>query len=275
MHEHEEARYWNEEGGERWVQYIDQLERMLEPLTGRLFEALAVKAGEVVLDIGCGGGPTTEKLARQVGPEGRALGVDISAKILSMAEQRFGDIAQLEFLRADAGTHHFDSQFDLISSRFGVMFFPEPEKAFANLAAAAKSTGRLIFLCWQPLDQNPWMLAPAQAAFEHVEPPAKPAPGAPGPFSLASVERTESLLSSVGFGDIQIEPVTTEMNLGAPDQALDLLTKVGPAAAPLREANSQQREAALQAMRAVLDDASDAGEVRFPGAAWLVSATIN
>ncbi len=269
----EQARYWNEEGGERWVRYIDRLERMLAKLSARLIDAVDARPGEHVLDIGCGGGPTSAAYAAAVGERGRVLGVDVSRPILEVARRRFTTQANLEFIAADAAAHPFESgAFDVLTSRFGVMFFPEPESAFAHLRQAVRADGRLCFLCWRSLDDNPWMGAPARAAFEHVTPPEKLPPGSPGPFSLADPERLRALLTGAGFAEPQLEALDETIVLGDVDAALAWLTDMGPAARPLAEAEPAARERALAAMREVLEAHQTAVGVSFAGSAWLVRA---
>ncbi|MEX2482113.1 MAG: class I SAM-dependent methyltransferase [Gammaproteobacteria bacterium] len=271
----DQATFWNEEGGRRWVEHIDQLERMLTDLSVRLIAAVDARPGEQVLDIGCGGGPTSAELARLVGSAGHVLGVDISAVILALARRRFAHLPSLAFATADAAEHAFTpASFDVITSRFGVMFFPDPHAAFRNIRRAARPGARLRFLCWRPLDENPWMGAPAKAAFTVIPPPEKPAPGAPGPFSFGQVERVRDILSLAGFTAIEFEPVDQAITLGSLDEALEWLTRMGPAAAPLADAAPEAREAARAAMRDVLAAHETSAGVTLAGAAWLVRATV-
>lgn len=272
-HAHEMDRYWNEEGGERWVRYLDRLEGMLSELAGTLVAAVDPQPGGRVLDIGCGGGPTSAVYAERVQPDGIVLGVDISETILTVARTRFGHLANLRFDTADAGTCDFEAgSFDVITSRFGVMFFPEPVAAFSNIRRAGRDGARLCFLCWRRPDENPWMTAAAQAAFRYVTPPEKPQPGDPGPFSLGDPELLLATLTQAGFRDISNEPIDTTIHLGPVDEALDWLTNMGPAAAPLKDAADGPRSEAIGAMRAVLTANATGGDVQMPGAVWLVRA---
>src|SRR5579885_3498256 len=114
----------------------------------------AIQSGERILDIGCGSGETTLELARRAGPAGSALGVDISRLLLDAARAaaRQAALANVSFQEADAQTHAFaPASFDLVFSRFGVMFFEDPDAAFRNLKTALRPGGRLCFVCWRPL----------------------------------------------------------------------------------------------------------------------------
>ncbi len=269
----DQVSYWNDEGGARWVRHIDGVEAMIEPLSARLIERLSPAAGERVLDVGCGGGITSAAIAQAVGAAGSVTGLDVSKVILEVARQRYAGRANLEFLLADASAHTFaPSVYDVLTSRFGVMFFHDPHSAFANLRRALKPGARLCFLCWRRLDDNPWMGLTAAAAFTVLPPPAKPQPGAPGPFSFANCERVTDILSSAGFEDIEFEALDRPVNLGTVDEALEWLTHMGPAAQPLREAREHQRDAALAAMRKALGGAATDGRVALNGATWVVSA---
>lgn len=267
----DQATFWNEEGGRRWVEHIDRLEGMLEGLSKELVRAVAARPGEQVLDVGCGGGPTSAIYAEAVGEAGGVLAVDISDVILDAARRRHGDHPNLRFELADAATHPFaPGSFDVVTSRFGVMFFPDPEAAFAHLRRALRPGGRLCFLCWRTLEENPWMGAAAAAAFSVLPPPERPPPGSPGPFSLGRAERLETLLAAAGFIDVKLQALDQPIELGALDEAVDWLTRMGPAATALAEAEPPRREQAIEAMRAALADHRVDGIVTLPGATWLV-----
>lgn len=272
--DNEQAEYWNNEGGERWIRYLDHLERMLEGLSRHLVEAVDARPGEHVLDIGCGGGPTSAAYAQAVGTDGAVLGVDISRVILDVTRQRFTALPQLRFETADAASYPFTpDSFDVVASRFGVMFFPDPAAAFGNIHTGAKAGSRLRFLCWRGIDENPWMGATAAAAFTVIPAPEKPAPGAPGPFSFADPERVREILTTAGFRDVSFEKVDEPITIGTVDHALDWLSNMGPAATPLAEASESDRAAAQAEMRKVLEAHDTMRGVTLPGAAWLVSAT--
>mgnify|MGYP003652665027 FL=1 len=273
--ENPEAAYWNETGGERWVENIDRLEAMLAVMNRHLLERAAPQVGERVLDIGCGGGVTSAAFADAVGASGHVDGADISAVILDVARARYADRGNLNFIAADAGVHPFaPGTCDLITSRFGVMFFPEPTTAFANLLRAGRSGGRLVFLCWRSLPENPWMGEPAAAAFSILPRPEKPDPDAPGPFSLADPEKIQRILDAAGFRDITLTPIDEMLNLGEFAEALDFMTKMGPTAEPLKEAPPELRDTAIEAMRAAMAAHETPEGLIMPAATWLVEATI-
>ena len=227
--------------------------------------------------MGCGGALTSIALAQRVTPSGRVLGVDVSPVILEVAKHRGRGIENLDFRLADAGTEDLgEESFDLISSRFGVMFFNRPVAAFANLRRLLKSGGRLVFICWRGFEENPWMAVPAGAVFSVLPQPEQPGPepdpDAPGPFSLGEEERLRFVLEGAGFADISVEPVDTGMHMGNLDEATHLVTQIGPAARAMAEATEADRAAALVAIRSALQEFATPAGVVIPGACWIASA---
>jgi SAM-dependent methyltransferase len=140
----EQIRYWNEESGPKWVRLQQQLDSQLAPFSLAVLQQAGAKLGEHILDVGCGCGQTSLELAGRVGPQGSVIGLDISQPMLTRARERQKElaIANLEFIHADAQTYSFERErFDLIFSRFGVMFFDDPTAAFRNLRTAIRSNG--------------------------------------------------------------------------------------------------------------------------------------
>ena len=269
----EMARYWNENGGQRWTANLDRVERMLQPLAEALLGFVAPAAGEAILDVGGGGGPTSAAFANAVGPEGRVVGLDISAVILDQARQRFGQMANLQFVQDDAGSMGFEpASFDVITSRFGVMFFPDPVGAFANMKAALKPGGRLRFICWRELKLNPWMGVPVQAAFEVLPRPAPSAPNAPGPFAFADQAHLRHVLETAGWREIAIHSHEAVLNLGSLDEAIAQMTRMGPAAVPYEEATPALQARVVEGLRTAFAPFEHDGIVQLMSTTWLVSA---
>lgn len=267
----DQAAYWNEEGGRRWVDNIERVERMLQPLADRLITLAAPKKGETVLDVGCGGGLTSAAAAGAVGPTGRVIGCDVSAVILDVARARFKPTGNLSFALGDAATMPL-SGYDLVVSRFGVMFFPDPVAAFRNLRSALKPAGRLAFICWRSLDENPWMADCVRAAFTVLPRPEPTPPGAPGPFAFADAQRLRGILADAGFGAIEIVSHDETLELGTMDDALEQMTRMGPPAAGFAAASAADREAVLAALRATLEPRLVDGRVHMTSGTWLVTA---
>jgi len=274
----EQVRYWNEQAGPKWVAQQAQLDAQLDALGKLAMERAAIVAGDAILDVGCGCGATSLELARRTGPSGSVLGADISGPMLEVARRRAADagLDDARFELADAQTHPFpEASRDLVFSRFGVMFFADPTAAFTNLRRTLRPGGRLSFVCWQALAQNPWMAVPLGAVAQHVTLPPPPPPGAPGPFAFADRERVSGILRDAGFADVELVPSEDALTIGGTadlDAAVAFLLQLGPSAALLAEASAEVRAAATVAVREAIAPFHVAGGVRMPAAAWLVRA---
>jgi SAM-dependent methyltransferase len=252
---------------------MDLTEALLEPLGLRLLDAAAVRPGEAVLDVGCGGAATSRTLAARVGPTGRVLGVDVSAPIVAVARARSAGIRQLELRVADAEVEALPAGFDVLVSRFGVMFFANPAAAFANLRSSLAPGARLAFLCWQAVDRNAWLAVPAAAAFRVLAPPSPPAdPLLPGPFAFADPERVRAVLAASGFRSVQIVPACGAMQWTDPDTALAYLLEMGPVGRALQDQPAAVRAGVADAVRSELASRTNAAGLALDYAAWLVTA---
>src|ERR1700722_629229 len=191
--------YWNGAGGRRWADRQPVQDILLQPIADLLIDRASIKAGEGVLDVGCGSGSTTFAFARAVGPDGHVMGIDISTPMLARAREVTPKGAPVEFVLADATIHSFAPEnFDLLASRFGVMFFADPASSFANLRRAFRRSGRLAFACWREPRENPFF-TPLQAVYRHVPKMPQPGPEDPGPFAFASEARVRRVLVAAGF----------------------------------------------------------------------------
>ncbi|NRA01170.1 MAG: class I SAM-dependent methyltransferase [Myxococcales bacterium] len=268
--------YWNEQAGPAWVRGKSLIDAQIDPLGRAAVDAAQVRVGESVLDVGCGTGQTSLLLAECVGSDGRVLGVDISAPMLERARQDAAELPQLRFEAADAQTRDFKrDRFDLVFSRFGVMFFSDPVSGFANLRSALDASGRLAFVCWQELARNAWMRLPLQAMAPHLELPPPGDPEAPGPFAFADPERLQKILDRAGFRATQIEAREQSLRVGVGggfDAAVDQALNFGPAGAAFRSAAPEQRAAAERAVREALTPHASPDGVRLASAAWIVTA---
>ena len=270
----DQVAYWNAGAGETWAALQARMDAQLEPLGLRAQDALAPKAGERVLDIGCGSGQTTLALAQAVAPGGSALGLDISRPMLEVAKARAAAeaVTGATFLEADAQTYPFEpASFDGAYSRFGVMFFADPPAAFANIRKALKPGGRLAFVCWRAPMENPFMTLPMAAAAELLPPAPPPVPGAPGPFAFADPERVRGILAEAGFSDIALTPHDQKIGSGTLDQTLDVSLRVGPLGAMLREV-PDKRDVVISAVRAALAEHDGPEGVKIASATWIVTA---
>ena len=275
----EQRTYWNEQAGPRWVALQEGLDAQLGPLGSALLERIDLAPGERVLDVGCGCGESSLAAAEAVAPGGSVLGLDVSEPMLARARERAAraGLEAVRFQMGDAQTQRFEpDSFDVLLSRFGVMFFASPEEAFRNLRSALAPGARGGFLCWQPMALNPWMAEPAAAVAELVPMPPPPPPEAPGPFSFADADRVRSILLAAGFEAPRAEALEGRLHVGGArtvEEAGEFLIELGPAARALREAGAGpelRRRAVECAAEAVRPWLGEDG-VRAPYAAWIVT----
>jgi SAM-dependent methyltransferase len=267
-------RYWNDAAGPEWVDLERDFEVALVPFADELLRRAAPVPGEHVLDVGCGFGATTVALARAVGDDGRVMGLDISAPLLSRARQRAeaAAIRNVIWRQADAQDAQLPTgHFDLVVSRFGVMFFDDPVAAFANLHGATKPGGRLVFVCWQPAACNAWYTFPADVMAPYVAVPA-PLPDGPGPFSFGDPARVRRVLADAGWAGVGVDAFDAEMVQGAGGDVDAVMHHVvrGPVAAALRDA--PLRATALDALRSAVAAHMGDGPAAWPAKAWVVTA---
>jgi len=273
----EQVAFWNGPGAERWVTNQTRMDATLAEVLDAALTHAAPRDGEVVLDTGCGCGASTLALAQRVGPTGHVTGLDVSAPMLELARARGAGLANVAWLRADAATHPFETaSVDLLFSRFGVMFFGEPAAAFANLRRALRAQGRLVFACWRPFVENPWMRVPLHAAYSHVPPMPKLGPEDPGPFSFAEPDRVVRILTQAGFATPRFTKLDIAMDI-ANGEGLEAATQqaasFGPASRAMQDQPEAARTAATEAIRTALQPYATAdGRVALPAAIWLVDS---
>lgn len=267
---------WEATEGEHWADNAERYTRVLAGYEAILTEALALTAGERVVDVGCGCGDISVAAGHAVGADGRVHGVDLSPAMLAVAESRARAAAldHVRFTQADATTWQpDDGLLDVVTSRFGVMFFDDPVGAFTNLRTRLRPGGRLAFLCWQELFANDWMIVPGAAVAEVLPLPVGD-PTAPGPFSLADRDRLNGILATAGFTGTEIDEADAPMWMGTDaDDAVAFLRTTGMGRALFAEAPDELvAEATARAAAALAPHTGEDGVV-LGGRAWLVQAT--
>ncbi len=268
--------YWNGPAGQRWADRQQAQDIVLGPVADILIDRARPQTGERVIDIGCGSGVTTIALAQKVGPSGRALGIDISGPMLARARASAPKDLPVDFTLADATVYPFDpASFDLLASRFGVMFFGDPVLSFANMRKALRPAGRLAFACWREPRENPFFMAPLQAAYKHVPKLPQQGPEDPGPFAFASEERVRRILGEAGFTGVEMEPcpllLDAAMGRGL-DSAVQGAFEIGPVSRALEGQPEELRAAAANSIREALAPFAKGDAVLLPASIWIVTA---
>jgi ubiquinone/menaquinone biosynthesis C-methylase UbiE len=269
--------YWNGPGGQHWTDRQQAQDTLLAAVSDILIDRAGAKAGERIIDVGCGCGATAIAFAQKVGPAGHVFGIDISVPMLARARQLAPASLPLDFVLADATVYPFVSgSFDLLVSRFGVMFFAQPALSFANMRRALRPSGRLAFACWREPRDNPWLMAPLQAVYKHVPKLPQLGPEDPGPFSFASEQRVQRILSEAGFAGIAMEPCNLSLDVAIGrglDAAVETALEIGPAARALEGQPSDVLGAATASIREALMPFVSGQSVRLSASIWIVTAS--
>lgn len=265
--------YWKSTGSNAWVTLQPLLDRLYQPISDAILAEVPVAPDARVLDIGCGPGATTLQMARRL-PDGLCLGVDVSEPLLGLARQRAEaeSLVSASFRLADAQTAAFDVPFDALISRFGVMFFPDPDAAFANLRGALKPGGRLGFACWRGPEDNPLAGLPDTVARPLIPDLHTPPTSGPGRFAFADPDRVRDILEGAGWREVEIAPLDVPTPLSVAE-LVEMFLRLGPVGAALPGLDeSLQRQVHDAMVRRVEQEARD-GVVPMTAACWLVTAT--
>ena len=271
----DQAEAWDGPEGEHWALHHERFDATISPHHGVLITAAAFAPGERVLDIGCGNGLTSRDAARAVGPSGSVLGVDLSGPMLAVAAQLAEEegLDNVRFERGDAQVQSFEPEaYDLVISRFGVMFFLDPVAAFTNIASALRPGGRAAFLVWQSVAANEWVSAMRDALAVGRDLPVPP-PGAPSPFGLADTDFTRGVLTEAGFTDISFAESAPPWRLGSDaDDAYGFVTGLRVIKMMLEDLDDSLRAQALDNLRATAAAHETPDGVYFGSAAWVINA---
>ncbi|HYV16267.1 MAG TPA: class I SAM-dependent methyltransferase [Conexibacter sp.] len=248
----------------------------------RALELFPPQPGEKVLDIGCGFGDTTQRIAELVGPEGEAVGVDAAARFIEAAQQDAAQagVANARFAVADVETTKFDERFDRAFSRMGTMFFANPVWALRNVREALAPGGELAMVVWRRRIDNDWLYRAQTIVEGIVERPEEydePTCG-PGPFSMADADTTSEVLLHSGFVDVVFHRTEIPILIGNDvEEAIELVMSLGPAGEILRLAGDRAAHLHGEVNAALREGLAEFvaadGTIVAPASTWIVSAT--
>jgi SAM-dependent methyltransferase len=236
--------------------------------------------GKRTLDIGCGFGDTTRRLAALTGPEGLAVGVDASPRFIdaASAETRAQGIGNVRFRVADVQTANLGERFNLAFSQFGTMFFANPVAALRNVRRSLAPGGKLVMVVWRSKAENEWLYR-AQTITERflARPQEYDAPTCgPGPFSMADADTTSGILTAAGFDHISLRrcdmPISIGANIG---DAVEFAMSLGPAGEILRLAGERATHLhgpIAEALHQGFTEWDGPDGVTAPASTWIVSA---
>ncbi|MCW2397929.1 class I SAM-dependent methyltransferase [Sphingobium sp. B2D3C] len=267
----EQSAVWNGVAGHAWAQEQDLINEAFKPMEDRLVEELWTVGAAKVLDVGCGTGATTLALSKMGHGAVECVGIDISQEMIAAARARAAARqSTAQFVCADAQAHAFAATFDMIVSRFGVMFFDEPGSAFLNLRRACRDAAQMRLLVFRTASENPFMTTAERAAAPLF--PAVPVRvDGPGQFAFADTARVRAILEAGGWTGVEFQPIDFECSFPS-GKLQTFFTRLGPLGRILHEADADTRTRIVTSVRAAFEPYVDGDRVRFEAACWMVSA---
>jgi SAM-dependent methyltransferase len=264
-----------------WLAYRDLIEDSLVPHSEAAFELHPPPAGGRCLDIGCGLGDTTFRMAELVGPDGHAHGVDVAPRMIEVAQadlEREGT-PNVSFAVADVEGDDLGETYDYAFGRCGVMFFAHPVPAFRNVREQLAPGGLLNVVVWRRKLDNDWLHKAelvVEKYLEHPEETDEPTCG-PGPFAMANADTVTDMVKFAGYEDIQLARCDLPYKMGNDlDQAVAFNMAIGPAAEVLRlwgdRVDDIRPTIEAELHEALQEFVTNDGTVVGPSSTWIVSA---
>ena len=271
--------FWNEVLVPKFVKYKHVLVDGLTHHSAAIFPSLDIREGDKALDVGCGFGDTAIQIAKRVGPTGSVIGIDCCEAFLEYGRKdaAAAGVDNVSFQEADVQFHAFRPEYDFCFSRFGTMFFENPVAALRNMRTALKPGGRLTFIVWRTIDDNPWLGLPKQVVLNFLPPPGGDAATCgPGPFSMAGQEMVTKQLEIAGYGDIVFKRVDAPLLVGrTPEDAVGFQLALGPAGEVYREAGDEATQKHDEIAAALTDELArwETPEgIVMESSSWVISA---
>ncbi|MEE2661765.1 MAG: class I SAM-dependent methyltransferase [Pseudomonadota bacterium] len=272
--------FWNSHFGLAWANNSDAIDFAFSNITHAIMQAASLVPGDRVMDLGCGSGGTSIAIAGQVGSSGCVLAVDISKPMINRLKIRKANhkLENLSIFNGDAAILPFKSNdYDVLVSRFGCMFFNEPQIAFRNIGTALRQDCRLALAVWRTPRENPWAMEPISVSRQFLDMPPRPGPEEPGPFSFSDPERVRNILLGAGWTNIELTSLNLQLPLGRSDkEALAFLTEMGPLAAPLAAATKESYAKAIGRIKDLLDTKRNKdGIIQLAAGCWIITGLWN
>ena len=275
------VQFWNDVLAPKFIKFKHILVDGLSQHSAAVFPTLPVRAGDRVLDVGCGFGDTATLLARRVGLSGSVVGVDCCDAFLDYARKEAAEkqLENVEFVRGDAEIALPLGEFDFVFARFGTMFFVNPVAGLRNMRKALKPGGRMVHIVWRNRADNPWLSMAKDVVLDYLPQPGDDAlTCGPGPFSMSNPDTVTAMMKSAGYENIELTRVDSPVLVGNDvKDAIAFQLAIGPAGEVFREAGDiaeekrEQIEAALA--EAINKQKTSADGIVMDSSSWVISAT--
>ena len=272
------VRFWNEVLAPKFIRFKHVLVGGLSQHSEAIFPSLPVRKGDRVLDVGCGFGDASSKLADLVGPEGEVVGIDCCDTFLDYARREAAGRSNLSFIRGDAEIALPTNQYDFVFARFGTMFFANPVAGLRNMRKALRPGGRMVHIVWRARADNPWLSMAKEVVLRFLpEPGADAQTCGPGPFSMSNEATVRQMMTIAGYQQIEFRRVDAPVLIGNDvADAIAFQLAIGPAGEVFREAG-QGAEAKRAQIEAALAEAikrqkTSAQGIVMDSSSWVISA---
>jgi SAM-dependent methyltransferase len=272
---------WNGPLYEIWIEYRDLVAEGIREHGEAALAANPPGAGDRVLDIGCGLGDTTARLAALVGAGGHVHGVDVAERMIetAIAEAAAAGVENVSFAARDVETTSFADTFDYAFSRMGTMFFANPVAALRNVREALVPGGLLNMVVWRRKLDNEFMHRAERVVAEYLDEPEEsdvPRCG-PGPFSMANADTVTDILVHAGYEHIALARHDLPYKIGDDlEHAIAFNMALGPAAEVLRmwghRVDEIRPRITADLRSALADYVVEGGAVVAPASTWAVTA---
>jgi SAM-dependent methyltransferase len=281
--ENEEAtEAWSGVLFDRFVEYRDLIVVGLTEFGRAALKMHPPKPGDRVLDIGCGFGDTTQELARLVGDQGHAVGVDVAKPFIeaSIKEAAEAGVENLDFFTADVQVGDLGGPYDYAFSRMGVMFFANPVQALRNIRGSLRPGAPFVATVWRRKLDNAWVHRTEQVVEQYLEEPEEsdePTCG-PGPFSMANADTVSDQLQIAGFEQPRFTRCDLPLRIGHDlDRAVEFNMALGPAAELIRLSGDEAEKIRPKLEREIgeaLADLQGEDGVSAPASVWIIHAKV-
>lgn len=208
---------------EAWDRWESTIREWLGPATEVLLDLACIGPGSRVLDVAAGAGEPALTAAERVGPSGYVVATDISSNILAFAARAaeargLGEVVETCVMDGE-NLELPDGSFDAVLSRLGLIYFPNRQRALAEMHRVVRLGGRVAFVTYGTPEANGFFSVPVSIIRRRAQQP-QPMPGQPGPFSMATQGAIEEALDGAGFREIEVRVVPSPLRLDSAAQCL-------------------------------------------------------